>query len=293
LSLRSRRVELLALAGVVAALAALYFKPFVDLVGIWFDDENVSHSLLLVPVMAYLVWARRDRLAATERRPSYVGLALVVVSLGALLLGTAGVEFFIMRTSAVGVIAGSILFLAGWRWLRILAFPLALSFLVIPIPPVIFYQLTFPLQVMATKFGVAVLQAVDIPVLREGNVIWLAHTTLEVTEACSGIRSLLSLFSLAILYGYFSESHIIPRTVITLSSIPIAILANGMRIAGTGLAAQYIGPETATGFFHAFQGWVMFMVSLAMLMAVAAIVKKIGKMAAAAAARPSLEPSLS
>jgi exosortase len=293
LSLRSRRVELLALAGVVAALAALYFKPFVDLVGIWFDDENVSHSLLLVPVMAYLVWARRDRLAATERRPSYAGLALVIVSLGALLLGTAGVEFFVMRTSAVGVIAGSILFLAGWRWLRILAFPLALSFLVIPIPPVIFYQLTFPLQVMATKFGVAVLQAVDIPVLREGNVIWLAHTTLEVTEACSGIRSLLSLFSLAILYGYFSESHIIPRTVITLSSIPIAILANGMRIAGTGLAAQYIGPETATGFFHAFQGWVMFMVSLAMLMAVAAIVKKIGKMTAAAAARPSLEPSLS
>jgi exosortase len=131
-------------------------------------------------------------------------------------------------------------------------------------------------------------------VLREGNVIWLAHTTLEVTEACSGIRSLLSLFSLAVLYGYFSESRLIPRLAITLSSIPIAILANGIRIAGTGLAAQYIGPETATGFFHAFQGWVMFMVSLAMLMAVAAIVKKIGKMAAGSVPGPSsLEPSLS
>jgi exosortase len=241
-----------------------------------------------------LVWTRRDRLAAAERQPTSVGLAVVIVSLGMLLLGTAGVEFFIMRTSAVGVIAGTILFLAGWRWLRILAFPLALSFLVIPIPPVIFYQLTFPLQVMATKFGVAVLQAFNIPVLREGNVIWLAHTTLEVTEACSGIRSLLSLFSLAVLYAYFSESRVIPRAIVTLSSIPIAILANGLRIAGTGLAAQYIGPEMATGFFHAFQGWVMFMVSLAMLVGVAAIVKKIGnKLATPSVPRPSLEPSLS
>jgi len=290
---QSRPVELVALAGVAAALGLLYFKPFVDLVGIWFKDENVSHSFLLLPVMAYLVWARRDRLAAAERNPSYLGLAVVVVSLGMLLLGTAGVEFFVMRTSAVGVIVGSILFLAGWRWLRILAFPLALTFLVIPIPPVIFYQLTFPLQVMATKFGVAVLQAFSIPVLREGNVIWLAHTTLEVTEACSGIRSLLSLFSLAILYGYFSESRLIPRALVTLSSIPIAILANGIRIAGTGLAAQYIGPETATGFFHAFQGWVMFMVSLAMLMGVAAVVKKVGKMTSSSVAGPSLEPSLS
>ncbi len=289
----SRRVELLAVAGVVAALAALYFKPFVDLFGIWMVDENVSHSFLLVPVMGYLVWARRQRLAATERRPSLVGLAVVVVSLLGLLLGTAGVEFFVMRTSAIGVIAGSILFLAGWRWLQLLAFPLALSFLVIPIPPVIFYQLTFPLQVMATKFGVAVLQTFDIPVLREGNVIWLAHTTLEVTEACSGIRSLLSLFSLAVLYGYFSESRFILRAAITLSSIPIAILANGIRIAGTGLAAQYIGPETATGFFHAFQGWAMFMVSLVLLMTVGAVVKKLGKMTSGSVTRPSLEPSLS
>jgi exosortase len=290
----ARHVELLALAGVVAAVAGLYFKPFVDLVGIWLNDENVSHSFLLVPVMAYLVWARRHTLAATERRPSWVGLLVVVASLFLLLLGTAGVEFFIMRMSAVGVIAGSILFLAGWRWLRILAFPLTLSLLVIPIPPVIFYQVTFPLQVTATKFGVAVLQAFQIPVLREGNVIWLSHTTLEVTEACSGIRSLLSLLSLAILYGYFSETGFLPRAVVALSSVPIAIVANGIRIAGTGLAAQYLGPQTATGFFHAFQGWVMFMASVAMLIAVAALVRKIVKMTTSASAgRASLEPSLS
>jgi exosortase len=271
----SRRVELLAPLGVAAALGLLYFRPFVDLVGVWLNDENVSHSLLLIPVMAYLVWARRERLATTERQPTVIGLVLVVASLAALLAGTAGVEFFIMRTSAVGVIAGSILFLAGWRWLRILAFPLALSFLVIPIPPVIFYQLTFPLQVMATKFGVAILHSAQIPVLREGNVIWLAHTTLEVTEACSGIRSLLSLFCFAVLYGYFTDSRALARAAIAFASIPIAIVANGLRIAGTGLAAQYISPAAATGFFHSFSGWAVFMTSLVMLMAVAKLLKMV------------------
>ncbi len=288
-----QRRDGVAVLAMVIAFAVLYLKPFVDLVGIWLHDDNVSYSFLLLPVMVYLVWQRRGRLAATERRPSLVGLAIVIASLAVLLVGTAGVEFFLMRTSAVGVIVGSVLFLAGWRWLRILAFPIALSLLVIPIPPVIFYQMTFPLQVLATKFGVSVLQAFQIPVLREGNVIWLSHTTLEVTEACSGIRSLLSLFSLAILYAYFTETNPIVRVVTTLLSIPIAVLANGLRIAGTGLAAQYIGPGAATGFFHSFQGWVMFMVSLAMLMAVTAIMRRFAKPVTAPSSTPSLEPSVS
>jgi exosortase len=288
-----RRVELVALAGVLAAWVALYLRPFIDVAGIWFHDDNVSHSVLLLPIIGYLVWVRRGRLAETERRPSTFGLAIVVASLVVLLVGTAGVEFFLMRTSAIGVIVGSIVFLAGWQWLRILAFPILLSLLVIPLPPVLFNQITFPLQVLATKFGVFILQAFQIPVLREGNVIWLSHTTLEVTEACSGIRSLLSLFSLAVLYAYFTENNTLVRVVTTLASIPIAVLANGLRIAGTGLAAQYIGPDAATGFFHAFQGWAMFLVSLGMLMAVTTVVRRVTRPDARAAAAPSLEPSIS
>jgi exosortase len=160
-----------------------------------------------------------------------------------------------------------VLFLAGWGWLRVLAFPIGLSLLMIPLPPVVFYQIAFPLQLLATKFGVAILQLTRIPVLREGNVIALAHTTLEVTEACSGIRSLLSLFTLAILYAYFSTPRNDRRILMALSSIPIAIVANGLRIAGTGLAAQYVGPSAASGFFHAFSGWAVFMTSFAMLVA--------------------------
>lgn len=265
---RRRPLEGVTLGILVGAFCLLYFRPFVDLVGIWMSDENVSHSLLLLPIIAWLVWSRRERLAAIPPRPAAVGLVLVIGSLLVLLVGTAGVEFFLMRVSALGVVVGAVLYLAGWGWLRVLLFPIFLAALVIPIPPVLFYQVTFPLQVMATKFGVAALQLLGIPVFREGNVIWLAHTTLEVTEACSGIRSLLSLFTLAVLYGYFTDPRLGARVAIALSSIPIAIIANGLRIAGTGVAAHYISPTTATGFFHAFSGWTMFLTSAVMLMAV-------------------------
>src|ERR1700722_133952 len=190
-----------ALAGMVLAFVLLYSRVFVDLVRNWIRDENYSHGFIVLPVVAYLVWKQRARLAATERRPSWLGLPIVALSLALLLTGTAGVEFFLMRTSAIGVAAGTILFLAGWRWLRLLLFPLTFALLMIPLPAIVFYQLAFPLQLLATRFGVAILQLAHIPVLREGNLIVLARTTLEVAEACSGIRSLISLFALALLYG--------------------------------------------------------------------------------------------
>jgi exosortase len=264
----SRTYRLVALGGVVVALVMLYASIFVDLAGIWLGDENYSHGPLLLPVIAYLVWARRARLSAEPLRPSNSGLVIVAASLAVLVVGTAGVEFFLMRASAIGVIAGIVVFLAGWRSLRLVLFPLSLTALIIPPPPVVFYQIAFPLQLLATKFGVMALQLFQIPVLSEGNVITLTYTTLEVTDACSGIRSLISLFALALLYGYFTQSGQISRMVVALSSIPIAILANGLRIAGTGIAAHIVGPSAATGFFHAFSGWVVFVTSFVMLMAV-------------------------
>jgi exosortase len=258
----------LPLVCLVAVFVLLYGRLLFNLSYTWLTNDNYSHGFLILPLVAYFIWARRARLAATERKPTAAGLVLVVCSLVVLLIGTAGVEFFLMRTSAIGVAVGIVLFLAGWRWLRVLAFPIGLSLLMIPLPPVLFYQIAFPLQVLATKFGVAILHLTHIPVLREGNVIALAHTTLEVTEACSGIRSLLSLFTLAILYGYFATPKNGQRILIAFSSVPIAIIANGLRVAGTGIAAQYVGPAAATGFFHAFSGWTVFMTSFAMLVAV-------------------------
>jgi exosortase len=263
-----RTLTVLSLVCLVAVFLLLYGRLLFDLSNTWLTNDNYSHGFLILPLVAYFIWERRARLASTERRPTPVGLVLVVCSLIVLLIATAGVEFFLMRTSAIAVVVGIVLFLAGWRWLRVLAFPIGLSLMMIPLPPVLFYQIAFPLQLLATKFGVAILHLTRIPVLREGNVIALAHTTLEVTEACSGIRSLLSLFTLAIVYSYFATPRNDRRIVIALSSIPIAIIANGLRIAGTGIAAQYVGPGAATGFFHAFSGWTVFMTSFAMLVAV-------------------------
>jgi exosortase len=266
-------LRLASISAVVGAFVLLYGRVLAELARIWVHDENYSHGLVVLPVIGYLVWQRRARLAATELRPSAAGLGMIAVSLAVLLVGTAGVEFFLMRTSAIGVLVGIVVFLGGWPLVRVLLFPLALTAFLIPLPPVVFYQIAFPLQLMATKFGVLALELVRIPVLREGNVIALAHTTLEVTEACSGIRSLLALFALAVMYGYFADSRSFPRFLIALSSIPIAIMANGLRIAGTGIAAHYIGPSVATGFFHAFSGWTIFMTSFVMLMAVSNAVK--------------------
>ncbi len=135
----------------------------------------------------------------------------------------------------------------------------------IPLPAIIFNQITLPLQLLASRFGEAALEAVEIPVLREGNVLILANTTLEVAEACGGIRSLISLVTLGIVFGYFADSRVWVRSLIALSSVPVAVIANGARVAGTGIAADYMGPAAAEGFFHEFSGWMVFVAAFAMM----------------------------
>jgi exosortase len=158
-----------------------------------------------------------------------------------------------------------VLYVGGAQPLRVLAFPIAFLVLMVPPPAIIFNQIAFPLQLMASRFGETTLQALSIPVLREGNVITLANTTLEVAEACSGIRSLISLLTLGIVYGYFADKRPVIRTIVALSTIPIAIVSNGLRVAGTGVAAHYYGREAAEGFFHTFSGWLVFILAFALL----------------------------
>ena len=138
----------------------------------------------------------------------------------------------------------------------------------IPIPAIIFNEIAFPLQLLASRGAEYTLSAAHIPVLREGNIIVLANTTLEVAEACSGIRSLISLVTLAIIYGYFTDDRIWARVVLTLAAVPVAVAANAARVAGTGVAAHYYGPEAAEGFFHTFSGWMLFVVAFVMLFAI-------------------------
>jgi exosortase len=253
----------------IAALAvsfALLFRPvIVKLVHDWATDENYSHGFLIVPLAVYLVWERRTQLKALTPGPSAWGLAIVVGSLGVLVAGLLGAELFLTRIAMLGTLAGGVVFILGWKYLNRLCFPLAVLLLMIPIPAIIFNQIVFPLQLLASRVGEASLSMAGIPVLREGNVIVLANTTLEVAEACSGIRSLISLLTLGIVYGYFTDRRPSVRTAIALSTIPVAIIANGFRVAGTGIAAHYYGAAAAEGFFHEFAGWMVFVVSFLML----------------------------
>ncbi len=231
----------------------------------WIIDENYSHGFLIVPIALYFIWERRNRLKDAARVPSWLGLVVVLGSMAVLLAGILGSELFLTRISILGTLAGAILFLFGWKHLRILMLPIAFLLLMIPIPAIIFNQIAFPLQLLASRFGEMALSAVLIPVLREGNIIKLANTTLEVAEACSGIRSLISLLTLGIVYGYFVDSRIWVRVILVIGTIPIAIAANGIRVAGTGIAAHIYGPEAAQGFFHSFSGWIIFIAAFFMM----------------------------
>jgi exosortase len=190
---------------------------------------------------------------------------VVALGLVILFLGVYGASVFLARISFVIVLTGLVHCFGGWAIVKKLRFALMVLFLAIPLPAIIFNQIALPLQFLASKVASFLLPVFGVPVLREGNVIELASLKLEVAEACSGIRSLVTLFTLAIFYGYFLEKSFPQRALLALSSIPIAIAANAVRIFGTGMCVEYWDPDKALGFFHQFSGWAMFLVSLGCL----------------------------
>jgi exosortase len=246
-------------------VAALYGDVLTKLVIDWWQISDFSHGFLVVPFAVYLAWLKRDTLRDTSPAPSWTGVLVVVLALVVLLLGVYGAELFLSRISLVILLVGLILCFRGWQYLKHLRFALLVLLLAIPVPAIVFNQITLPLQILASKAASALLPLFGVPVLREGNVIELPMMELEVAEACSGIRSLLSLFTLSVLYGYFLEKSIPRRILLALASVPIAIAANAIRILGTGLCVQYWDPDKALGFFHEFSGWLMFLVSLGCL----------------------------
>lgn len=279
----------LALAALLVSFGFLYRDILAGLARDWSTDDNFSHGFIVAPLALYFVWDRRARLAAIPLKPSWIGLAVAAVSVAGLIAGILGAEYFVSRVSLIGVIVGAVIYLLGWQHLRALTLPIAFLLLMIPIPAIIFNQIAFPLQLLASRFGETTLHLAAIPVLREGNIIHLASTDLEVAEACSGIRSLTTLITLGVVFGYFSGARMWPRVLLVLATIPVAILTNGMRVAGTGIAAHYYGAEAAQGFFHSFSGWLMFGVAFVMLLIIHAVITKL---AARWPAPARLEPEL-
>jgi exosortase len=250
---------------VCGLLLWLYEPTLAHLVGQWWHDPNFSHGFFVPLFSGFVVWQERARLARVKLEPSWSGLLILGCGLGMLALGQMGAEVFLSRLSLLIVLAGLMVFFVGWNFFRAVAFPWAFLALMIPIPSIVFNQITFPLQLLASKIASTTLPWLGVPVLREGNVIVLPSMALEVADACSGIRSLMSLATLAVIYGYLTEHKTLVRVLLALASLPIAVAANSLRIVVTGLLVQYWDPDKAQGFFHEFQGWLMFVASLGML----------------------------
>ena len=246
-------------------LIALYYKIAAKLVFDWYDLPDYSHGFLVPFFALFLVWDNRAVLRNIFIKPSWSGLSLVLLGLVVLVLGVYGADLFLSRTSFLILLSGLIWTFFGWQMLKALRFPIFVLLLAIPFPAIVFNQITFPLQLLASQLASGILPFLGVPVFQEGNVIHLPVMPLEVAEACSGIRSLMSLFTLAVFYGYFLERTTLRRVILALASIPIAVAANAARIVGTGLCVQYWDPDKALGFFHEFSGWVMFVVSLVCL----------------------------
>jgi len=256
-------------------MATLYFSILKEMGQDWWVDPNYSHGFLIPLISGYFVWERREKLRQLEVHPYNWGILILFFGVFTLFIGSIGAELFTMRFSLIIVMAGLILFNLGKDFLKILFFPIAFLVLMVPLPYLVYDSIAFPLKLFAAQFATSSLQLMELPILREGNVIILPNTTLEVADACSGIRSLISLIALGVVYAYFTQRAFWKRVVLVGACIPIAILVNAFRIIVTGALAHFFGPELADGFFHTFSGWLIFLLAFLLLLGLGAILGRI------------------
>jgi exosortase len=304
------------------AIAFAYATVLAKLVQDWWTDENYSHGLLIPFIIGYIIWVQRDKLAAVPARSSmFWGTAAVVCALLALWAGIAGAELYTQRLSLILILAGTIVYFWGFTLLRMLLVPLGLLFLAMPIPAIVFNKIAFPLQLFASRCAVWSMSVLGIPVLRQGNIIELKPLNsfdtkkLEVVEACSGIRSLMTLLTLAVVFAYFTHAPgegnggngsgpaqrfgwlkdywFWRAVIIVASAIPIAILTNAFRVSGTGVLAHYYGTEVADGFFHSFSGWAIYIVAFILLFGIGMILDRFRPAHGEPSESKSLEPAVS
>jgi len=258
-------------AGVLggAGLAVLVGILYRGVLPAWIEDlwidPNYSHGLLVPFAAAWLAYQRRDRLAALVPRPAASALLIVLGGFLLLAFGLLAAELFVTRLSLLVLLTGLVAFILGYQYVRVLALPLVFLLFMVPLPALVLNAIALPLQLTASQVAITVLQGLGVPALREGNVILLPNVALEVVEACSGLRSLVSLAAMGVLVAALTLRGTSARVLLIASSIPVAVLTNGMRVSGTGMLAYYFGPGVANGFFHAFSGWVVFVVALVLL----------------------------
>ncbi|KAF5052725.1 Transmembrane exosortase [anaerobic digester metagenome] len=270
-TIKVHKFELLAF---VVLLGAVYHSIVHEMVLDWAKDDNYSHGFLVPVIAGYLAFMRKDDLLQSEVRPADAGLGIVALGLLLLFLGWLGTEYFTMRSSMVIILAGAVLYLLGWRIFTILLAPLAYLLLMVPIPYIIYDAAAFPLKLFVTKVSVLSMKALGVVVLQEGNILMFPNITLEVADACSGLRSIMSLLALGAAYAFVFFPRVRDRVVLILSTLPIAVFTNCLRVIATGILAQYFGSAAAEGFFHEFAGLFVFAGAVVMFVALGAVLKR-------------------
>ncbi len=248
-----------------ALLLFSYFVIFKNLAHQWSVDEDVSHGFFVPLVAGYVAWQKKEEILGQPWIPNYLGVLIVLWGSVQLIIGSLGAEIFLQRTSFIVILAGGVLLTGGWNVLKACGLPIFLLVFMVPLPKVIYGNLTLPLQLFASQVAEEVMLLLNIPVLRDGNIIELANgTKLSVVEACSGIRSLMSLTFIGVVYGYFFDSKPWMKWALLIGTVPIAVAANAARVAITGIIADK-DPSMVQGVLHTMEGWVIFAVDLALL----------------------------
>lgn len=260
-----------------AILLIIYLPVLVELVGDWYHDANYSHGFLIPLVSGFLIWRKRKELAEIDVSSSKSGLFLIICGMGLFILGNGASEYFTVRFSFVVTIFGIALYHFGPSFMRKSWFAIFFLVFMIPIPYVIYFSTTFPMQLFAGKVTATLLNSIGMTALRQGNIIHLPSQSLEVAEACSGIRSLISLLALAAIYAHLSQKRLLPQIILFLSTLPIAVLGNVFRVFATSLIVYTSDLDITSEPIHSVMGTLVFVVAFIMLFVLAAILRKIFK----------------
>lgn len=267
--------SLLLLLLVLVSLLYLYFPYLQTLVADWGSDDNYSHGYFIPLITLYMIYSQKDSLAASPLKGSILGLPILALGLVMLITGKIGSEFFVQRLSLIVTLLGGVLFLYGSNYFKKLSVPILYLIFMIPLPAIIWNKIAFPLQLFGSYLTEQVIYIIGIPVFREGNVLHLSETTLEVVAACSGLRSLVTLFGLSGALSYFSNLSLLNKWILFFAAAPIAVFANIVRLTTTAILASIYGSEVAHGFLHEFSGVLIFVLGLSMLVGVNSILRKI------------------